>query len=99
MTSFTLNTVRNYNQNKINFHFNTFKDIGGIIPNSDTAENLLLGEPVDAGTPVLNTGAAEVMRQSFTDALDFVADFHSLMKIKVIFYHLKLFLKSVNVFF
>lgn len=33
--------------------------------------------------PVFNTGAAECMRQHLGDALDFLADFHTLSKIKV----------------
>lgn len=50
---------------------------------SGAIDGLLRGENFDVCIPVVNTGAAEVMRQSFTDALDFVADFYSLTKIKV----------------
>lgn len=34
--------------------------------------------------PVFNTGAAECMRQHLNDALDFLSDFHTLGKIKVL---------------
>lgn len=54
-----------------------------MLPAPNSADGLLMGETLDMCGPVLNTGAAEVMRQHFTDALDFVADFHSLTKIKV----------------
>lgn len=56
-----------------------------MLPATGSAEGILMGETVDLCGPILNTGAAEVMRQNFTEALDFVADFHSLTKIKVIF--------------
>lgn len=60
-----------------------FQDIGGTLPSPVTLENVLQGENIDICMSVVNTGAAEVMRQNFIDALDFVADFHSLAKIKV----------------
>ena len=58
------------------------KDIGGIIPTSRAVENLLRGDVFDS-VPIMSTGAAELMRANFIDALEFVADFHSLTKIKV----------------
>lgn len=36
--------------------------------------------------PVFNTCAAECMRQHLGDALDFLSDFHTLGKIKVVFH-------------
>lgn len=54
-----------------------------MLPTQREIDGLLQGENFDICIPIVNTGAAEVMRQSFTDALDFVADFHSLTRIKV----------------
>ena len=59
------------------------KDIGGILPTTNSFEDLLRGDIFDSGIPIMNTGAAEVLRTNFTDVFDFVADFHSLTKIKV----------------
>ena len=39
--------------------------------------------PSTEAGPIFNTCAAEVMRQHFTDALDFLADIHTITKIKV----------------
>lgn len=41
---------------------------------------------------VYNTCAAEVMRQHLTDALDFLADIHTITKIKVAADKIKVFL-------
>lgn len=54
-----------------------------MLPAKGSAEGLLRAESIDICGPVLNTGAAEVMRQHFMDVLEFVIDFNSLTKIKV----------------
>lgn len=58
------------------------KDAGGSLApfvGTDDFPKFPTCEPSNAPT----TGAAECMRQHLTDSLEFLADFHSLSKIKV----------------
>ncbi|XP_052119474.1 protein unc-79 homolog isoform X4 [Frankliniella occidentalis] len=58
------------------------QDAGGSLPLT-LAMSQFLALWTDPG-PIFNTGAAECMRQHLGDALDFLADFHTLSKIKSI---------------
>ncbi|XP_054270817.1 protein unc-79 homolog isoform X2 [Macrosteles quadrilineatus] len=56
------------------------QDSGGILPPSVAMEGNMPTPYMDG--PVINTGAADCMRQHLNDALDFLSDFHTLGKIK-----------------
>lgn len=64
-------------RNSILFYFH--KDIGGKLPNTKVVETL--DEDV---SPIFNTNASNSLREQLPEVLDFIADFHSLTKVKVI---------------
>nr|XP_018900718.1 PREDICTED: protein unc-79 homolog isoform X2 [Bemisia tabaci] len=56
------------------------QDVGGVLPQAHSIEQGKV--QFHEQNPILNTGAAECMRQHLADALEFLADFHTLSKIK-----------------
>ncbi|KZC06519.1 Protein unc-79 like protein [Dufourea novaeangliae] len=57
-------------------HF-VLQDIGGSLPNTIALENI----QTDV-SPIYNTNASESLKSQLTDVLDFLADFHTLSKVK-----------------
>lgn len=57
------------------------QDAGGNLPPCAAVDASMAAMFLDG--PVFNTGAAECMRQHLTDAVDFLADVHTLGKVKV----------------
>ncbi|KAG9433958.1 protein unc-79 isoform X9 [Apis mellifera carnica] len=53
------------------------KDIGGSLPNTIALENI----QTDI-SPIYNTNASESLKNQLSDVLDFLADFHTLSKVK-----------------
>jgi len=57
------------------------QDIGGSLPNSVIAmENNIQTDM----SPIYNTNASESLKNQLSDVLEFLTDFHTLSKIKVI---------------
>lgn len=57
------------------------QDIGGSLPNTIIAmENNIQTDT----SPIYNTNASESLKSQLSDVLEFLADFHTLSKIKVI---------------
>ena len=55
------------------------QDIGGSLPNTVALENV----QTDVSS-IYNTNASESLKNQLSDVLDFLADFHTLSKVKVI---------------
>lgn len=55
------------------------QDIGGSLPNTVALENV----QTDVSS-IYNTNASETLKNQLSDVLDFLADFHTLSKVKVI---------------
>ncbi|XP_066589783.1 protein unc-79 homolog [Prorops nasuta] len=57
-------------------HF-VLQDVGGSLPSTIVMENIEM-----ENSPIYNTNASESLRTQITDVLDFLADFHTLSKVK-----------------